>query len=138
MPPFVNLTVHPIRFNTSSPVQPSHPSSHLPPHVPPIVIGQQPSKLSNLYSSTNLSVDPFQQPFFYKNRAEAGESSAPSGYGQPYVCGLKINQTYRRAISEVGASLAQIDLLMYSKCRHVLETTLSDRCPQNGLVFKIK
>ncbi|KAA0035624.1 Beta-galactosidase [Cucumis melo var. makuwa] len=48
--PFVNLTAHPIRSYASSPVQPSHPSSH----PPPIAAGQQPSKLSNLYSSANL------------------------------------------------------------------------------------
>ncbi|KAA0040884.1 Beta-galactosidase [Cucumis melo var. makuwa] len=135
-PPFVNLTAHPIRFYASSPVQPSHPSGHLPPHASPIAVGQKPSKLSslysstslyssaNLYSSTNLSVDPLQQPFFYRNRAdqhhnrlgiEAGESSAPSGYGQPYVRGLRINQTYRRAVFEVSNSLAQIDIPMYSK-----------------------
>ncbi|KAA0043342.1 reverse transcriptase [Cucumis melo var. makuwa] len=123
-PPSVNLIAHPIRFYTSSPVQLSHPSGHPPPHVPPIAVGQQPSKLSNLYSSANLSVDPLQQPFFYRNGTdqhhnksgiEAGESSAPSSYGQPYVCGLGINQTYRRAVFEVGASLAQTDLPMYSK-----------------------
>uniref|UniRef100_A0A9I9E730 Uncharacterized protein n=1 Tax=Cucumis melo TaxID=3656 RepID=A0A9I9E730_CUCME len=106
--PSVNLTAHPIRFYASSPVQPSHPSGHPPPHAPPITAGQQPSKLSNLYSSTNLSVDHLQQPFFYRNGAdqhhnrsgiEAGESSAPSNYGQPYVRGLGINQTYRRTTS---------------------------------------
>ncbi|TYK02021.1 Beta-galactosidase [Cucumis melo var. makuwa] len=104
-PLFVNLTVHPIRFYASSLVQPSHPSGHPPLHVPPIAAKQQPSKLSNLYSSanlynsanlyssTNLSVDPLQ-PFFYRNEADqyhnrlgikAGESSAPFGYGQPYT-----------------------------------------------------
>ncbi|TYK03050.1 TMV resistance protein N [Cucumis melo var. makuwa] len=135
-PPSVNLTAHPIRFYTSSPVQPSHPSGHPPPHASPIAVGQKPSKLSsvynsaslyssaNLYSSTNLSVDPLQQPFFYRNRAdqhhnrlgiEAGESSTPSGYGQPYVRGLGINQTYRRAVFEVSNSLAQIDIPMYFK-----------------------
>ncbi|KAA0038337.1 UBN2_3 domain-containing protein [Cucumis melo var. makuwa] len=122
--PSVNLTAHPIRFYASSPVQPSHPSGHPPPHAPPITAGQQPSKLSNLYSSTNLSVDPLQQPFFYRNGAdqhhnrsgiEAGESSAPSNYGQPYVRGLGINQTYRRTVFEVSTSLAQTDLPMYSK-----------------------
>ncbi|KAA0041222.1 vacuolar protein sorting-associated protein 26A-like [Cucumis melo var. makuwa] len=35
--------------------------------------------------------------------------------GQPHVCGLGINQTYRRAVFEVGASLSQTDLPMYSK-----------------------
>ncbi|KAL0539644.1 hypothetical protein IC582_023860 [Cucumis melo] len=99
-PSSVNLTAHPIRFYASSPVQPSHPSSHPPPHAPPIAAGQQPSELSNVYSSTNLYVDPLQQPFFYRNGAdqhhnrwgiEAGESSAPSGYGQPCARGLRIN-----------------------------------------------
>ncbi|KAA0049797.1 Beta-galactosidase [Cucumis melo var. makuwa] len=108
----------------SSPVQLSHPSGYPLPHAPPIAARQQPSKLSNLYSSANLSVDPLRQPFFYRNGAdqhhnrleiEAGESSAPSSYGQPYVCGLGINQTYMRAIFEVGASLAQTDIPMYSK-----------------------
>ncbi|KAA0057242.1 ty3-gypsy retrotransposon protein [Cucumis melo var. makuwa] len=92
-PPSVNLTVHPISFYALSPVQPSHPSNH----PPPIAAEQQPSKLSNL------------------SGIEAGKSSAPSGYGQLYIYGLGINQTYRRAVFEVGASLAQTDLLMYSK-----------------------
>ncbi|KAA0039526.1 transport protein sec23 [Cucumis melo var. makuwa] len=99
-PPSVNLIAHPIRFYTPSPIQPSHPSSHLPPHVPPITARQQPAKLSNLLG------------------IEAGKSSAPFGYGQPYICGLKVNQTYRRAVFEVGASLAQsksTDQPMYSK-----------------------
>ncbi|KAA0025138.1 Retrovirus-related Pol polyprotein from transposon TNT 1-94 [Cucumis melo var. makuwa] len=114
-PPPVNLTAHPIRFYASSPVQPSHSSNHLPPHAPPIAAGQQPSKLSNLYSnanlynSANLSVDPLQQPSCYRNEVdqhhnrlwiEVGEPSAPSSYGQPYVHGLGINHTYRRAVFE--------------------------------------
>ena len=33
----------------------------------------------------------------------------------PYVCGLGINQTYRRVVFEVGASLALTNLPMYSK-----------------------
>ncbi|KAA0039572.1 uncharacterized protein E6C27_scaffold744G00450 [Cucumis melo var. makuwa] len=120
MSPSVNLTAHLIRFYLSSPVQPSHPFNHPPPHALPIAVGQQPLKLY----SANLSVDPLQQPFFFRNGTdqyhnrsgiEAGESSAPSRYGQPYVCGLKINQTYRRAVFEVSASLAQTDLPMYSK-----------------------
>ncbi|KAA0061289.1 hypothetical protein E5676_scaffold39G00350 [Cucumis melo var. makuwa] len=124
VPPSMNLTAHPICFYTSSPVQPSHPSGHPPSHVPPIAVRQQPSKLSNLYSSTNLSIDPLQQPFFYRNGAdqhhnrsgiEAGESLVPSGYGQSCVRGLRINQTYRRVVFEVSTSLAQTDLPMYSK-----------------------
>ncbi|TYK16799.1 reverse transcriptase [Cucumis melo var. makuwa] len=123
-PPSVNLTAHPIHFYPSSPVQPSHPPGHPPLHASPIATRHQPSKLSNLYSSANLSVNPLQQPFFYKNGAdqhdnrsgiEAGESSTPSGYGQPYVCGLVVNQTYMRAIFEVGASSAQTNLPMYFK-----------------------
>uniref|UniRef100_A0A9I9E4X1 Uncharacterized protein n=1 Tax=Cucumis melo TaxID=3656 RepID=A0A9I9E4X1_CUCME len=111
-PPSMNLTAHPICFYTSSPVQPSHPSGHPPSHAPPIAARQQPSKLSNLYSSTNLSVDPLQQHFFYRNGAdqhhnrsgiEAGESSVPSGYGQSCVRGLRINQTYRRVVFEKGS-----------------------------------
>ncbi|KAA0049978.1 reverse transcriptase [Cucumis melo var. makuwa] len=103
--PSVNLIAHPIRSYALSPVQLSHLFGHPPPHASPITVGQQPSKLSN------LSVDPSQQPFFYKNGAdqchnrsgiETGESSAPSGYGQPYVCGLRTNQTYRRTAFEVG------------------------------------
>ncbi|KAA0048015.1 reverse transcriptase [Cucumis melo var. makuwa] len=126
-PSSANVTTHPIRFYASSPVQPSHHSGHSLLHAPPIAVGQQPTKLSNMYSNANLPVDPLPQPFFYRNKAdqlhnrlgiEAGESSAPSGYGQPYVCGLGINQTYRRAVFEVGASSAQsksIDLPMDSK-----------------------
>ncbi|KAA0060550.1 Integrase, catalytic core [Cucumis melo var. makuwa] len=88
VPPFINLTAHPICFYASSSVQPSHPFGHPPPHVPSIIAEQQPSKLSNLYNNVNLSVDPLQQSFFYRKRAdqhhdrsgiEAGESSAPSG-----------------------------------------------------------
>ncbi|TYJ98050.1 Beta-galactosidase [Cucumis melo var. makuwa] len=127
VPPFVNLTVHPIRFYASSPVQPSHPSDHPPPHTLPIAAGQQPSKLLNLYSSANLSVDPLQQPFCYRNRIdqhhnrlwiEVGKPLAPFGYGQPYVHGLGINHTYRRVVFEVSTSLAQTDLPMYSKNPH--------------------
>ncbi|KAA0037200.1 reverse transcriptase [Cucumis melo var. makuwa] len=54
-PPSVNLTTHPIHFYALSLVQPSHPSSHPLPHAPPIDVGQQTSKLSNLYSSANLN-----------------------------------------------------------------------------------
>ncbi|KAA0039161.1 hypothetical protein E6C27_scaffold121G00630 [Cucumis melo var. makuwa] len=90
-------------------VQPSHPFGHPPLHSPPIGTRQQPTELSNLYNNANLSVEPLQQPFFYRNGAdqlhnrlgiEAGKSSAPSGYGHSYVCGLGINQTYRRAVFE--------------------------------------
>ncbi|TYK08627.1 reverse transcriptase [Cucumis melo var. makuwa] len=118
-PPSVSLTSHSIHFYASSLVQSSHPSGHSPRHAPPIAVGQQPSKLSRLYSNANLYVDPLEQPFFYRNgvdqrhnrsRIEAGESSAPSDCGQPYVCGLGIDQTYRRAVFEVGASLTQTDL----------------------------
>ena len=71
-----------------------------------------------------MSVNPLQQPFFHGNGAdqlhdrlgiEAGESLAPSGYGQPYVCGPEINQTYNRVVSEVGAPSKSTDLPMYSK-----------------------
>ncbi|TYK30560.1 putative inactive tRNA-specific adenosine deaminase-like protein 3 isoform X6 [Cucumis melo var. makuwa] len=131
-PPSVNLTAHPIRIYASSPVQPSHPSGHPLPHASPIAVGK-PSKLSNLYSSanlyssTNLSVDPLQQPFFYRNGTdqhhnrsgiETDESSAPSGYGQPCVHGLGINQTYRRAVFEVSTFLAQIDLPIAQSLTH--------------------
>ncbi|KAA0052230.1 reverse transcriptase [Cucumis melo var. makuwa] len=125
--PSVNLTAHPIHFYASSPVQPSHPSGHPPPHAPPIAARQQPSKPSNLYSSANLSVDPLQQPFFYRNGAnqhhnrsgiEAGKSSTPSGNGQPYVRGLGINQTYRTAVFEVSTSVAHTDLLIARSLTH--------------------
>ncbi|KAA0057485.1 putative mitochondrial protein [Cucumis melo var. makuwa] len=86
--PSVDLTTHPIRFYTSLPVQPFHSSSH-PHHT-----CRPSSPNSNLQNC---------------------ESSAPSGYGQLYVCGLEINQTYMRAIFEVGASSAQTDLPIYSK-----------------------
>ncbi|TYK13805.1 reverse transcriptase [Cucumis melo var. makuwa] len=107
-PSSANVTTHPIRFYAPSPVQPSHHSGHSLSHAPPIAVGQ-PTKLSNMNKADQLH-----------NRLgiEAGESSAPSGYGQPYVCGLGINQTYRRAVFEVGASSAQsksIDLPMDSK-----------------------
>ncbi|KAA0052311.1 UBN2_3 domain-containing protein [Cucumis melo var. makuwa] len=93
-------------------------------HVTSLSSAQKPLKLSNLYNSANLSVDPLQQPFFYRNEVDqhhnrsgiaAGESLAPSGYGQSYVRGLGINQTYMRAVFEVSTSLVQIDLPMYSK-----------------------
>ncbi|KAA0054133.1 Cysteine-rich RLK (RECEPTOR-like protein kinase) 8 [Cucumis melo var. makuwa] len=64
VPPSINLTAHPIRFYASSSVQPSYPSGHPLLHVPPIVVGQQPSKLSNLYSNANLFVDPVQRAVF--------------------------------------------------------------------------
>ncbi|TYK25780.1 UBN2_3 domain-containing protein [Cucumis melo var. makuwa] len=146
LPTSVNLIAHPIRFYASSPVQPSYPSSH----SPPIVAGQQPSKLSNLYSSanlyssTNLSVDPLQQPFFYRNgadqhhnrsRIEAGESSAPSSYGQSYVRGLGINQTYRRAVFEVSTSLAQTDIPMYSKNPVISLPNVPSNYITNSVVF---
>ena len=122
--PSVHLTAHPIHLYASSPIQPFHPSGHPQPHGPPIVVRQKPSKLSNLYSNANLSVDPLRQSFFYGNGAdqlhnrsgiEASESLAPSGLGQPYVCGPAINQTYNRVVFEVGASSKSINLLMYSK-----------------------
>ncbi|KAA0031718.1 Beta-galactosidase [Cucumis melo var. makuwa] len=116
-PPSINLTAHPIRFHALSFVQLSHPSDHPPPHAPPLY------NSANLSSSANLFIDPLQQPF-YRNEAdqhhnrsgiEAGESSTSSGYGQPYVHGLGINQTYRRTVFEVSTSLAQTNLSMYSK-----------------------
>ncbi|KAA0052345.1 Cysteine-rich RLK (receptor-like protein kinase) 8 [Cucumis melo var. makuwa] len=143
----------PIRFYASSPVQLSHPSGHLPAHALPIAAGQQPSKLSNLYSSANLynsanlSVDPLQQPFFYRNGADqhhnksgikSGESSAPSGYEQPYVCGLGINQTYRRAIFKVGSSLAQTDLLMYCKNPVISLSNVPSNYITNSVAFSAR
>ncbi|XP_050946318.1 uncharacterized protein LOC127151047 [Cucumis melo] len=118
VPPSINRIAHPIRFYASLSVSPFRSSAAT------RAAGQQPSKLSNLYSSANLSVDSLQQPFFYRNGddqhhnksgIEAGESLAPSRYGQPYVRGLGINQTYRRAVFEVSTSLAETDLPMYSK-----------------------
>ncbi|KAA0032856.1 uncharacterized protein E5676_scaffold799G00180 [Cucumis melo var. makuwa] len=67
--------------------------------------------------TTSRAASVGRQPFFYSNGAdqlyirlgiEAGESSATSGYGQSYVCGLRTNQTYKRAIFEVGASSTQM------------------------------
>ncbi|TYK08485.1 Beta-galactosidase [Cucumis melo var. makuwa] len=139
----VNLIAHPIRFYASSPVQPSHPSGHPPPHALHIAVGQQPSKLSNLYSSANLFVDPLQQPFCYRNEAnqhhnrlwiEVGEPSAPSGYGQLYVHGLRINHTYRRAVFEVNTSLAQTDLLMYSKNSNLGRTDVKETASTSQLI----
>ncbi|TYK18899.1 retrotransposon protein, putative, unclassified, expressed [Cucumis melo var. makuwa] len=146
-PPSVNLTAHPIHFYASSPVQPSYPSDHPPLHAPPIAAGQQPSKLSNLYSSANLFVDPLQQPFFYRNGAdqhhnrsgiEEGESLAPSGYGQPYVRGLRINQTYRRAVFEVSTSLAQTNLPMYSKNPVILLPNMPSNYITNFVAFSAR
>ncbi|KAA0054163.1 Cysteine-rich RLK (RECEPTOR-like protein kinase) 8 [Cucumis melo var. makuwa] len=117
-PPPVNLTAHPICFYASSPVQPSHPSSHPPPHALPIAAGQQPSKLSNLYSSANLLW------------IEVGEPSAPSGYGQPYVHGLGINHTYKRAVFEVSAqSLTHDNEKPILVCEHYKKQRYTkDRC----------
>ncbi|KAA0068105.1 uncharacterized protein E5676_scaffold1185G00500 [Cucumis melo var. makuwa] len=126
-PPSVNLTAYPIRFYALSPIQLSHASSHPPSHAPSIAVRKQPIKLSNLYSNASLSVDHLEQYFSYRNGAdqlhnrfgiEVDESSAPSSYEHLYVCGLGINQTYRRAVFEVCASSTQsksTDLPMYSK-----------------------
>ncbi|KAA0067603.1 reverse transcriptase [Cucumis melo var. makuwa] len=79
-PPSINRISHPIRFYASLSVSPFRSSAAT------RAAGQQPSKLSNLYSSTNLSVDSLQQPFFYRNEddqhhnksgIEAGESLHP-------------------------------------------------------------
>ncbi|KAA0033104.1 uncharacterized protein E5676_scaffold1032G00670 [Cucumis melo var. makuwa] len=50
---------------------------------------------------------PFGSVDQHHNRSgiEASESSTPSDYGQPYVCGLRINQTYGRAAFEVVLDL---------------------------------
>ncbi|KAA0050393.1 Cysteine-rich RLK (RECEPTOR-like protein kinase) 8 [Cucumis melo var. makuwa] len=107
-------------------------------HAPPL------SGAANLYSSTNLFVDPLQQPFFYRNGAdqrhnrsgiEADESLAPSDYGQPYVHGLGINQTYRRAFFEVSTSLAQTDLPMYSKNPVILLPNVPSNYLTNSVAF---
>ncbi|TYK23223.1 DNA damage-inducible protein 1 isoform X3 [Cucumis melo var. makuwa] len=130
----------PIPSDVSLPGQPSHPSGH-PLHVPPIAAGQQPSKLSN------LSVDPLQRPFFYRNGAdqhhnksgiEAGESSAPSSYGQPYVRGLGINQTYRRAVFEVSISLAQTDLPTYFKNLVISLSNVPSNYITNSVAFSAR
>ncbi|KAA0037322.1 reverse transcriptase [Cucumis melo var. makuwa] len=122
--PSVNLTAHPICFYASSPVQPSHPSDHPSPYAPPIAVGQQPSKLSNLYSNANLY--------------STGESSIPSGYGQPCVRGLEINQTYRRADFEVSTSLAHTDLPMYFKNLVISLPNVPSNYITNSVAFSVQ
>ncbi|TYK20940.1 uncharacterized protein E5676_scaffold284G00880 [Cucumis melo var. makuwa] len=78
-----------------------------------------------------MSVDLLQQPFFNRKEAdqlnnrlwiEADEPLAPSGYGQPYVCGLEINQTYRRAVFENNG----ITILVCEHCKKQWNT--KDQC----------
>ncbi|TYK11114.1 reverse transcriptase [Cucumis melo var. makuwa] len=73
-----------------------------------------------------------------RSEIEASESSAPSGYGQPYVCGLGINQTYRRAVFEVNASLAQTDLPMYSKNPIILLPNVPSNYITNSVAFSAR
>ena len=106
--------------------------------------------LSNLYSSANLFVDPLQKHFFFRNGAdqlhnrsgiEAGESSAPFGYGQPYVCGPMINQTYRIVVFEVGASLVEsksTDLPMYLKNKVTLLPNVPLNYISNSIAFRAR
>ena len=110
--PSVHLAVHLICLYAPSPIQPFHPFGHRQPQAPPIVAKQQPTKLSNLYSNANQSVEPLRKPFFCGNGAdqlhnrsgiEVSKSLAPSSFGQPYVCGPAINQTYIRVVFEVSA-----------------------------------
>ncbi|KAA0055541.1 Cysteine-rich RLK (RECEPTOR-like protein kinase) 8 [Cucumis melo var. makuwa] len=119
-PSSVNLTAHPIRFYVSSPVQPSHPFGHLPPHVP----------VHRRRTATFKTVK-----FVQQSGIEASESTAPSGYGQPYVRGLGINQTYRRVVFEVITSLAQTDLLMYSKNPIILLPNVPSNYITNSVAF---
>ncbi|KAA0047808.1 general transcription factor 3C polypeptide 3-like [Cucumis melo var. makuwa] len=43
-----------------------------------------------------------------------GESSTPYGYGQPYVCGLGINQTYRKLFLKLNN---RKPILVYEHCK---------------------
>ncbi|KAA0050650.1 Cysteine-rich RLK (receptor-like protein kinase) 8 [Cucumis melo var. makuwa] len=97
VPSSVNLTAYPIRFYTSSPVQSSHRSDHPPAHAPPIAVEQQPSKLSNMYSSANL-----------------------------------------RSIFEVSTSVAQTDVLMYSKNSIISLSNVPSNYITNSVAFSAR
>ncbi|KAA0054194.1 hypothetical protein E5676_scaffold45G001180 [Cucumis melo var. makuwa] len=99
----------------------SHPSGHPPPHALPIVVGQQPTVKSVQQCKC--------------------ESSAPFGYGQSYVCGPMINQTYRRVVFEVGASLVEsksTDLPMYLKNKVTLLPNVPLNYISNSIAFRAR
>ncbi|KAA0041009.1 reverse transcriptase [Cucumis melo var. makuwa] len=95
--------------------------------------------VTKIDSEYNIA-DPFTKTLMakmFKSHLEslADESSAPSGYGQSYVRGLGINQTYRRAVFEVSTSLAQTDLPMYSKNPVNLLPYVSSNYITNSVAF---